>query len=75
MSAEHLGPFLPGQTIRITDGRFVGLKGRIIGMNDVIRRKLPITDAVQRGEAHWAITMIFGREVPVVLDLHQMIPD
>jgi len=72
--ASEPSKFFPNQVISITNGMFVGMTGRVIGMGEVIQRNLPLNDAIQCGDAFWVIMTIFGREVPIELGPHQMVP-
>jgi transcription antitermination factor NusG len=65
--------FQPDDSVRIVTGMFSGMKGRVIGIGEIIKRELTITESISAGASYCVIISVFGRDVPVVLDPDQIV--
>ena len=65
--------FQTGENVRIVQGTFSGMKGRIISVTEALQRELWISDSVRNEESYWVILTIFGRDVPLELEPQQMV--
>jgi len=70
----HWAHFQPGDNVRIVQETFAGMTGRIISLDEALRRDLSISNSIREGESYWVVTKIFGRDVPVELEPYQMAP-
>jgi transcription antitermination factor NusG len=67
------GGFRPGVRVRVVGGTFVGHEGRIMGPDEASARGMhAFEDPFSAEWTHNVMLSIFGRDVPVQLDGHDI---
>jgi transcription antitermination factor NusG len=65
------GDFLPGDKVRIVDGIFTGMEGRILSDDEVRRRGLWPPPPSHARLLFWLLPTISGQDVPVQMEPSQ----
>lgn len=72
MASDQNDGFRVGVRVRITDGTFAGMVGRLMGPEVVTAHGLFNPPPSHERQLYWVMVPIFGREAPAQLEAFQL---